>query len=265
MNETEFRRKFKALGDIKNPKEGWDKYRQHIRMHARHEPADEFIKWSTIQATMFMGNVPHIPDETEVLRRGDWERWCKLIEDPGIGKPTFSEEYPHASGQYIHQCYLLDYIEKMTGLDVARIEQVVEFGAGYGSMRKIFAMADFKGHYTMFDLPEMLILQEYYLERTLTHEQLEKTHLASYELSTAHADLILGITSISEMPVPTRDEYLSRITADYYFFVSQPAFYGMSNEVFFHGLADKHEHLNWDIRKNPLPSPAHDFITGWPK
>lgn len=266
MNQVEFKEKFRALSDLVNLREGWERYQQSLRIHARNEPAEEFIKWSTVQATMFIGNAPHTPTEIRVLRDSDWERWNKLIEDPGIGQPIFSKELPHASGQYIHQCYLLNYIEKKTGIDITQIEQVVEFGAGYGSMRTIFAHAGFEGNYTIFDLPEMLILQEYYLERVLTQEQFSKTALnTTLQLQSIHADLIIGITSVSEMPIETRNKYFDKIVADYYFFVAQPAFFGLSNQDYFKDLIAKNSHLDWDTRSNPLGRPPHEYITGWPK
>lgn len=265
MNQNEFRTRFRSLPDLITPKDGWDKYRQSLRWHARTEPANEFIKWSTVQATMFIGNAPHTPNELKVLIESDWERWNKLIEDPGVGKPIFSKTYPHASGQYIHQCYLLNYIEQMAGIDITQIDKVVEFGGGYGSMRNIFARAGFKGNYTIFDLPEVLILQEYYLERVLTDIQFEKTTLNALEVSTAHVDLIIGITSVSEMPIATRNMYFDKITADHYFFVAQPEFYGLKNHAYFEDFRSKNVHLDWDTRQNPLGKPFHEYITGWPK
>ena len=266
MNQKEFREKFEALPDLENPKNGWEKISQTLRIqHAPNESVDEFIRWSTVQATMFVGNPPFVLEELEVLRKSDWDRWKRLIKDPGIGKPYFHDVVTYASGQYIYQCYLLDYFEKMTSIDITQIDHVVEFGGGYGVMRNIFARAGFEGHYTIFDLPEMSILQEYYLERVLTDRQLEQTTLTTREMSTVHTDLILGISSIGESPFSARNRFLSKVTADYYFFVAGAKFYDVSNEKYFQTFADTNAHLNWDIRKNPHRIPTHDFIVGWPK
>ena len=265
MNQDEFRQKFAALPDLENPELGWESYCKTLREHAQNEPADEFVRWSTIQATMFIKNAPFVLDQLKVLQEGDWDRWNRLIKDPGVGKPHFHDVIDYASGQYIYQCYLLDYFEKMTGIDITKIGHVVEFGGGYGSMRNIFAQAGFEGHYTIFDLPEMSILQEYYLEQVLTDQQFEQTTLATRDMPIVYTDLIIGIASVSESSVTTRDRFFSRVTADYYFFVAQPRFYEVDNKEFFQSLIDDNAHLNWDMRKNPLPIPAHDFINGWPK
>lgn len=265
MNQEQFRQKFEALPDPENPKDGWEIFCHSLRRHARDEDVDIFIRWSTVQATMFVGSSPFVFDELEVLKKSDWGRWERLIKDPGIGEPNFIDTVPDASGQYIYQCYLLDYFEKMTGIDITQIDYVVEFGGGYGVMRNIFARAGFEGHYTIFDLPEMSILQEYYLERVLTDRQFEQTTLTTRKMSTVHTDLVLGISSIGESPIAARERFFSKVTADYYFFVAGRKFYDISNEGYFQDFADDNAHLNWDMRRNPHPIPPHDFITGWPK
>ena len=268
MNQDELRAKFRSLPDLVTPQEGWARYCQSIRGHARNEKADNFIQWSTIQATMFTGNAPYIEGEIEALKNSstNWKRWDRLIKDPGVGNPTYSDIIPHASGHYIHQCYLLNYLEQTAGIDVADLNVVVEIGAGFGALRNIFAQAGFQGDYFIYDLPEMLLLQEYYFEEVLSSEQLSKTYRSSTPPNSAmHVDLILGLTSISEMPVRTRKRYFDKIFANYYFFTAQSMFYDVQNDKYFLEFAEKNDHLDWDIRKNPNGLPAHDFVVGQPK
>lgn len=265
MNQEELRKRLGSFSPI-SVQQKWDAHRESLRRHIANEEAANFLHWSTIEATMFVGNAPYIEKELNVLRqKDDWPRWENAIRDPGVGSPRMSNLISHASGNYIHQAYLISHFESVANIDIANLQSVVEFGAGYGAMRNIFATLGFDGDYYIYDLPEMLLIQEYYLTQVLTEQQLLKTYLLNGGVGKnhLHVDLIIGIASLSEIPTSIRDNYLNNITADRYYFVSQPVFDEIDNEKYFLDFSKRNSYHTWNIQRNPNGMPPHDFIVGW--
>ncbi len=108
---------------------------------------------------------------------------------------------------------------------------IAEIGAGYGGVAHFLGRQDRKLVYVDFDLPETLILAAYYLKRTLPHrrvrllasaEELTAATLAEADIVLApnwalprlpdtSVDLFLNTFSLSEMPMPTIEEYVRQI------------------------------------------------------
>jgi len=108
---------------------------------------------------------------------------------------------------------------------------VAEIGAGYGGVAHYLARAGRDLIYVDFDLPETLILAAYYLRRTLPHcrirllaeaDELTPAMLTGADvvlapnwtlprLAERSVDLFLNTFSLSEMPMPTIEEYLHQI------------------------------------------------------
>ena len=181
-----------------------------LRRHIALDPHDYFLSWSTIIATMFVGNAPYTAEELHVLQgASDWERWRKAIQEDRLGYPEAFNEY--ASGNLIHQAYHLLQWERVTKLKVNDLETIVEIGAGYGALAKVIRRLGFEGRYVIFDLPEFEYLQQWYLGRLGI-----KAEWGPIAPGHFRCDLLIALWSLSEMKETTQDEYLSGLLPRHY-------------------------------------------------
>ena len=63
----------------------------------------------------------------------------------------------------IFQAYHLCRFEEATGRPLASMPLIVEFGGGYGRLCQLAHDLGFRGTYVIFDLPEVAVLQRFYL------------------------------------------------------------------------------------------------------
>ena len=98
------------------------------------------------------------------MSRPDWKQvWEEILEEDSAGDPKPYKGYRRSSGNRIHQAYHLARFQEETGLPVSRFPLIVEFGGGYGSLCRLVHKLGFKGQYIIFDLPEFVALQKFYL------------------------------------------------------------------------------------------------------
>ena len=116
---------------------------------------EDFLNWSAIQATMFVGHAPYIPAEWEYVIREDPRRWMNAI----------SHEYGLAPNtNLMHQCYHLANWERFANRRVDSLRTIYEIGGGYGALCLICRRLGFEGEYIISDYPELRLIQEFYLE-----------------------------------------------------------------------------------------------------
>ena len=129
-----------------------------------------------------------------------------------------------------YQEYHLCQWERVTGLSVADLGNIVEFGGGYGEMAALCHQRGFRGSYYSVDFPEMLVLQSFYLSRLGLPDALP--------LSINHCDLLIAICSLSETDRKTRDEFLSRLAFDHCLICYYPDQDGLSNHKYFEDFGE---------------------------
>ena len=212
----------------------WTNYQASLRQHLECESLDNFLQWSTIQATMFVGNAPYIEFEYDALLSSpNWRKWAKAIKEPMIGNPTMFNE--RTSGNLIHQAYHLKQWLDRTGQRLEDMSSIVEVGAGYGAMTYICRRLGFNGHYYIYDLPELVQLQTYYLSDmdSITWYNQSILDIDFYRLS---CDLFIASHSLCEIPIDERERYLSQVEAKEYLFVSSYEYGGVDNQAWFNQL-----------------------------
>ncbi len=244
MKKKKFREKMAAMPKI-SIKNVWDEHRMSLRKHAKNEPVKRFTHWSTVRATMFIGNAPYIDDEYEELHADkNWKsEWRDTIVDPGVGKPI---QYPHGddfrtSGNYIHLVYLLKKWREF-----AETEKVVvpselsffEFGGGYGAMANILCSYQSDViNYILFDLPEFSLLQRYYLEKVMDTQNVHfETALPK---KPTKYDMFVSTAAMSEVPFSLRDRVFEFVYASHYLITFQHRFLGYDNMGYFREFAKK--------------------------
>mgnify|MGYP001605082924 CR=1 FL=1 len=216
-----------------------------------------FLRWRVVERTMFVVDQIYIPNELHALRAsGDWEQlWKAAIIEQNVGCPTPSPHLFTTSGNLIHHAYHLLKLREAVGVNFDRIETVFEFGGGYGSMCRLLRRVGFHGDYVIYDLPEMTLLQKFYLSALEMSFSAGNTCLINAlselgEVITQRADhkksLFIATWSLSETPIPLRNQILSLVKEfDYYLFCYQPHFDNVDNIEFFERYADQRCEVEW--------------------
>ena len=152
----------------------WARNRVSMRDHVANSNMDDFLRWSTIQATVFTVKADYLDNEYDILMRDNTNRWMKAIKETHIGSPYKLGRNPQTSGNLVNQAYHIMQFEKAMGLSVEDAGLIVEFGGGYGAMLVISRRLGFMGDYHIYDLPEYSLIQEYYLTQL---NLLDRVHL----------------------------------------------------------------------------------------
>ena len=145
----------------------WNKNMNRLKELVTQHDIREFLQWDVIRANMFSSNTLYVIPELHYLKKHpDWERkWKRVLREDSIGRPTPFIFYPSSSGSLIHHAYHLAEFEKNTHVPLSNYNVVLEFGAGYGSLCRLFFRLNPKPkRYICFDLPSFSLLQRYFLK-----------------------------------------------------------------------------------------------------
>jgi hypothetical protein len=237
----------------------WPRHCYEMHKHAKR--GNPLLTWGTLHATMFVGEAPWIMDEYRFLRNDGWQRWGPVTREDDFGNPPRLSFDDGASGNLIHQAYHLALWEDVTGKRIEYLKRIVEFGGGYGAMCKIVRRLGFEGDYVIYDLPELSLIQRYYLSNLGIQADLSLVDgLTDIERIPA-GDLLIGLYSLTEAPIALRNTFTaSRFPA--YLIAHQDEYFGENLSEwsdFFMGTRDD---LNWRVIKNEH-LPGHRYVIGW--
>jgi hypothetical protein len=188
---------------------------------------ERFLHWPLIIGTMFYKPPP---DELDYLKSlPNWPQVRELIRDPGVGGAELDPEL-ETNGNIVHHAYSIFRFEQATGRELAGDGTILEIGGGYGNFCRLAFKRGFTGRYVIYDLPEFLELQQWYLGRTLGAAERKKVDFVT-ALPTG-ADVIIGLWSISEMPFALRDR-IKALAPKYFLIGYQQEFFGLDNVEYF--------------------------------
>jgi hypothetical protein len=248
MNLEELRQKVLELPPIEpyalaNP--FWDERRYGLRLSLLEGDINRFLSWPDIGVTMFLGNWPWVDEEYATLMQ-ERRSWCVdgFLADSPLGSPEWYKD-TGSSANLIHQAFHLYKWEKVTGRKVAGLETIVEIGGGYGCMARLVHNLGFRGKYYIYDLPEVALLQQFYLSNALFMEY----DVQWVKKLPAKPDLILSLWALSEMPSDLRMELLRTPQPKHYFFGYQFAFEGVDNRVFFETFQNQRQGYEWKTER----------------
>jgi len=225
----------------------------------------KFLRWDILTKTMVVGNDDFVLSELNHLKRNsNWnKRWSKAIKEVAVGYPKPFYKHPDSSATLIHHAYHISQFEKRTGVQIETTDFVFEFGAGYGSMCRLFYNLGFKGTYIMFDMPIFCELQKYFLRcigipvYTTTNPRLERIAVSISGLeklrellsnnASARNAIFIATWSISEVPLKLREEIFS-LVSDFSFFLMgyQNQFGKIDNIKYFDSITkDSTKSIQW--------------------
>lgn len=227
MNSAELKQRIASLPSIiEGPPFTWQQRQWAIRQHVANDDHDKFLTWSTVTASMFVGNgAASVPIEYDKLT----PRYRAIIEEPGVGQPeTIIFDGITTSGNLIHQAYHLMQFEQNSTTELRKLDRIVEFGGGYGAMALLCRRLGFTGQYIIIDLPEMLFLQEFWLSHTVGMDNITLT-----ESWRGRTDLLIAICSLSEVDIRTRRQVLGGLNTTHYLIRYQHRWDGLDNHQWF--------------------------------
>lgn len=238
----------------------WGKHRRSLRNHvATSTTMDDFLRWSTVVATMFRGDCPEVRAEWEALAAADLERWTRATQDPGVGGAERLPYAPHTTGNLVHQAYHLYQWEKATGRRVDSLESIVEFGGGYGAMalvcKQLGVSPGYRRRYTIYDLPEFSLLQRYYLDVC----GVENVECTTIDMP-FWACLYIACYSLSETPLKERWHHLPA-DCGAYLIAAADSWDGVDNNEWARDFMRERPGVTWANVYNDL-FPGHWYLMG---
>jgi len=265
----------------------WEKQLLELKTCLR-EMAEEFLRCRVIQFLMVVRSMHdmelqynwlaiHFLREEDPLK----ERWlAHALKESAVGKPDFVYIQHERAGRddlvfntsmnLIHMAYYLARFERKTGADISEMNQIIEFGGGYGAFCRLAFRQGFQGKYVIHDLEPFTILQRHYLTMvglpvrnndewdiygtgiwlTSTTEDLERFNLSMPSASATDykKSLLVAMFSMSEVPPDTREIFLSTGPGQFgnYLFALQPTWKQQENLSWFLNFAFiKRAELAW--------------------
>lgn len=224
----------------------WHSNRLALQQHLERDSLDDFLSWSTIRATMYVGNsADYIGNEYRALAEQSRYKWMPTVMSNGFGCDIIRIEGHRSDPNLVHQAYHLKQWLDRTKQNLAEMTGIIEFGAGYGAMPLILHRLGYRGYYYIIDLPELVTIQKYYLSQ-LAPELARRTYwIQSQPISNMHSDLFIASHSLSEIPTIERDLLLSTVTAREYLFASSYEFEGVDNQGWFQRFAGSLLGIDW--------------------
>lgn len=235
----------------------------------------EFLRWDVILKTMSVTYAGYVTHELEYLQGlSAWEsQWRQAIEESPVGHPIPHWQYPQSSGNLIHHAYHIAQFEDKCGVPVNRMNFVLEFGGGYGSLCRLIYNLGFAGRYIIFDLPAFSALQAFYLKSLGLHvhsfdsfaeqtsgilciSDFDSLSRAVAKCVDASPSMFIATWSLSETPMKLRNSLLPLISSfDSFLIAYQDQFNEINNIDFFKRWKEGYSKVKWqDWKLEHLPN-----------
>ena len=248
--------------DYKNLKTTHRVFNKKLYLLLKEKNIKNFLRINFIQKMFFLQNRFFVFSELKLLKKDkNWLFYQKLIKENSIGNPIRFFLYQDSSGNRINHVYHLSVLINELDIDLSKIDNVFEFGAGYGCMANIFSKISKKIKYVCFDTPYVNLLQYYYLKhcdldvgftrknKFYLISSLKKIQKIGKESSKS---LFIANWSLSETPYGFRKKFIPLIkSSDVILICFQEKFERMNNLIYFVNLKKKiSENFEVKIIKN---------------
>jgi hypothetical protein len=206
-----------------------------------------FLTWDVIAGTMSPPPYSRFArSELRALESLEWLSWSRVIRRHWLARTNS-----------IHQAFHLSQFQAQTRKRIGDFDFILEFGGGYGEMRRIVERLGFAGRYLIFDLPELNALQRYYLSTagnppTLTASDQEPVRTSVESEPVGSRKLFIATWSFDEAPLETRSGWAELLSGfDAFLIAYQLSFAGIDNAAFFADWKKRFPHIEWSNRAIP--------------
>jgi len=186
----------------------WEGMRKGIQNHLKNENISNFQNWGEIQQTM-IAHVANVEYEYLISSKY-WNIWKENLRET-ILKPKSHVIFSESSENNLHHAYSLQRLMEETGHKLNEFDDIVEFGGGYGNVCRLFKVWGHHKKYYLYDIPELLEIQKYYLSENNVNENIVYIQKHDVIDSVSGNSLFLGMWSISEVPISERAVLLENL------------------------------------------------------
>lgn len=227
--------------------EEWSRHESDLRHDILTKDPRAFLTWDVIAETMSPPPYARfVRPELQYLKSFHWRAWSRVIRGSWL-----------ARANSIHQVFHLCRFEAETSMAIREFDFILEFGGGYGEMRRIVHHLGFAGRYVIFDLPEQNALQRYYLSTighppTGTASELKAVRAAIESEPPDSTKLFIATWSFDETPAELREEWTDVLSHfDAFLIAYQANFAGIDNAAFFFDWQKRFPRIRWSTRAIP--------------
>lgn len=264
MNASDFNARMAALPE---PLTGfgppyWQYWQRDLWEHGKQENPNGFMGWPCVYHTMLVNHWSMDWQFSQLESAG--KRWLDAASVPDnkqdlVGEPMDFYYDTFYSKNLINLAYHFLQWEQRTGRKVSELNSIVEWGGGYGGQALVARRLGFTGKYTIYDLPEFSLLQEWFLGEV----GVEAT-LRQWPPRQTNSDLLIAIYSLSEMPLMQRFKVLEKLNARSYLMVYSPTWEDYDNEGWFFDWAYSKPEFTWRQWPMSLENERPDlYCVGW--
>lgn len=238
-----------AVGNRTDRIETWSNFTSEIEHYAKKYDPCTFLTWPPIRKSMVARGAMVDVEFDELRRAANWTDYAPVLMETTVGMPEPYRRMPSTSSNLIHHAYHVYRFELSRGRQQA-FSNVIEFGGGYGSMCRLLAGYAGFSRYTIFDLPHLSAVQNYFLANVLNNGLFDRVHLASdigdIDLDSG-VDLFVSTWALSEVPLSLRRQFEPIIAkAKNVLLAYQATIDGIDNTAYFEKLAGTTSHA-WEV------------------
>ncbi len=260
IDAAEFNRRMRALPEPPSDSAPpyWDHWRYDLWQRGQAEDPNSFMGWPCVYHTMLVSHWS-MDWQLSQLQADDWARWEPTIQYPDVGTPPDYQPGTNYSKNLINQAYHVLQWEQRTGRRIDRVESIVEFGGGYGALALVCQRLGFVGRYTIVDLPEFSLLQQWFLGQV----DVEAEYHTDYKERETY-DLLIAIYSLSEVSHYYRNLVLDRLSAASYLFIYSQTWQEWDNLAWFTDWTGRMPGYEWRHWPMVLENDRPDwYCVGW--
>lgn len=213
----------------------WKYWRLDLWQRAQQDDPHDFMKWPCVFHTMLQDHWPGA-----IGAEANSHLFSK--DTPSMMELAMRDKHPDSSWRnLIHQAYHILRWQEATGLNIADMQSIYEFGGGYGAMALVCNRLGFKGKYYIYDLPEFELLQRWYLEEC----GIDNVEWIGPESGIVDLDLFIACYSLSETNYQERHLHLRCEQAKSYLLLYSNKFEQYDNIRFFQEALPQYLERNW--------------------
>lgn len=231
-NESSFLKKIYFL-ENKFILSKWWNYKLNIFYnHVKKNGFKNFLRHPVILDTMFVRDNNYTVIELNYLKK---KINLNFLHENNIGNPILSKYFNKTSANLIHHAthveLFLDEFNVMTELD-----QVFEFGGGYGSLARYVLLKKYNLEYNIYDFQLFNILQNFYLSNLFVNKKINYFYnidqLRNFKFK--KNSLFISTWALSETPLELRAMFKNFILEFKYILIAfQKSVDDYNNLVFF--------------------------------
>ncbi|ENM5731874.1 hypothetical protein CW613_001039 [Vibrio mimicus] len=246
----------------------WNDIANNIRDNMIKHGVINFLQWECIRETMGEENSLFLYDEFKYVKKSPlWKTYRHKITYPNVGNPLPFLGDIELTGATVHHLYCLFKFIENTHIDISTLDNIYEFGGGYGNMCRLLYLFGFKGKYHIFDFQVMSAVQKYYL----SNHGIENVNLVYKEeyweslLKNTPKDernLLIATWSLSESPLSVRKKTRMNMKLfDNFLIGYQKKFGEVDNEAYFNDIKSELDNINW-LEFEMTKLPKHYLLVG---